>query len=316
MARVTDRGSDGRRPRGRGPDPVLRAVAVVGLVVVAALLLRARQGLDWGHMTDPLQVQWTRVVLGSVVVLVLLAVGRRLLQRLRRAASRAALDDDEHAEPEGEPMSLLLKVAGGLLVAATMWAVLFVIRSVGTLPGQPPHKPPALVEGGNRRQGTGQVLGSGTTWGVLATVAVVLVLVAVVSRYLEGRRAAALPEDAAAAEEQEEVRRLVAAVDAADAGLRSHADPREAVLAAYRAMAGQLSSGLVRHGRAARGSDTATELLDHAVEAGLVSGSPARRLTELFREARYSRHPMGEPARQAAEGCLAQVRAELAARRG
>ena len=105
------------------------------------------------------------------------------------------------------------------------------------------------------------------------------------------------------------------AVDAADEGLREHRDPREAVLAAYAAMARHLSSGLEQRGQEARRSDTAGELLEHAVGAGLVSRPPARTLTDLFREARYSQHPMGEESRTSASQCLAQVRDELAAHR-
>ena len=65
---------------------------------------------------------------------------------------------------------------------------------------------------------------------------------------------------------------------------------------------GSCPSGLARRGRGPRPSDTAGELLDHAVGAGLVSGAPARTLTELFREARFSEHPMGEQARTTARG--------------
>jgi hypothetical protein len=43
-----------------------------------------------------------------------------------------------------------------------------------------------------------------------------------------------------------------------------------------------------------------------------VSAGPASTLTELFREARFSRHPMGEPHRRAAEDALRAVRDELA----
>jgi len=55
-----------------------------------------------------------------------------------------------------------------------------------------------------------------------------------------------------------------------------------------------------------------------AVSAGLLSGAsdgPARALTDLFREARFSDHPMGEESRRSAETSLRQVRAELGARR-
>ena len=143
-----------------------------------------------------------------------------------------------------------------------------------------------------------------------------LLVAAVASRW-QSRRA---PDEAAEeGEERAAVRRLVRAVDAAEVELARHADPREAVLAAYAAMAAQLSTGLVRRGGSTPGSDTATELLDRSVAAGLLSGAsdgPARALTDLFREARFSEHPIGEQARSTARQCLAEVRGELTARRG
>ena len=90
------------------------------------------------------------------------------------------------------------------------------------------------------------------------------------------------------------------------------ADARAAIVAAYRAMASHLDAQLARSGGGALASDTPTELLARAVAARLVSSGPAAELTELFREARFSRHPMGAGERARAEAALAAVRAELA----
>ena len=51
---------------------------------------------------------------------------------------------------------------------------------------------------------------------------------------------------------------------------------------------------LAEHGAAGRSADTPAELLDRAVGAGLIRSDAALRLTELFREARFSSHPMAE----------------------
>jgi Domain of unknown function (DUF4129) len=311
MAAVTDRGP-GRSggPGGRGADLLLRGVAVVGLVCLAALALQARQGLDWDRLAEPVEVRWARVLLGSVVLLVLAVAARRLLRQLRKARSRAAMNDDPPTEPEGEPFPLLLRIAAGLLVLAALAMAWFVIRSIEPVPPPeeqvtgPPPGPPGDASG---------VPDTRSTVLVLVIVAATLLVGALVSRWLAARRLAGGSTDDEA-EQQVEVQRLVAAVDAAGEGLRSETDPRQAVLAAYAAMARHLSSGLSRRGSGARGSDTATELLDRAVEHGLVSGPPARTLTDLFREARFSRHPMGEDTRRRAEQSLAQVRAELVAR--
>ena len=202
------------------------------------------------------------------------------------------------------------------LVLATLWAVFFVLSSLGPIP-RPQIAPPASPEG-DPGDGIVDALGDrGTSSSVAFAVLAVLLGGALAYGWL-ARRTGPTPEEAGAAADDVgvEVAQLSAAVEAAGDELARHADPRQAVLAAYAAMARHLATGLVHRGRISRTSDTATELLDRAVDAGLVTGAPARTLTDLFREARFSRHPMGEEARQAAEESLAQVRAELRVRRG
>jgi hypothetical protein len=308
MAAVTDPG-----PAGRGPDPRLRAVAVVALLCVAAVALRARQGLDWEQLAEPVEVRWARVLLGTILLLVLITVARRMLKRLRRPRPPRPGDDD-HAEPEGEPISWQLKLMFALLVLAALAVAFFVVSSL-TPPQAPPPPRPRQIPFSNESSTPGGP-DARTSWTVLVLVGLVLAGSALATRWAARRGPDPAGEEDLDDAQQDEVDLLVAAVDAADERLHSHADPRAAVLAAYAAMAGQLSGGLARRGRAARRSDTATELLDRAVTAGLVDGAPARTLTELFHEARFSEHPMGEDARRSALDCLARVRGELAARRG
>ena len=308
MAAVTD-----PAPRGRGPDPRLRAVVVVALLCVAAIALRARQGLDWEQLAEPVEVRWARVLLGTILLLVLITIARRMLKRLRRPRPPRPVDDD-HAEPEGEPIAWQLRLLFALLVLAAL-AVAFYVVSGLTPPQAPPPPRPRQIPFDNESS-TPSGPDARTSWTVLLLVALLLAGSALATRWAARRGQDPAGDEDLDEAQQDEVDLLVAAVDAADEGLHRHADPRAAVLAAYAAMAGQLSGGLARRGRAARRSDTATELLDRAVAAGLVDGAPARTLTELFREARFSEHPMGEDARRSALDCLARVRGELAARRG
>ncbi len=230
-----------------------RVLAVVALAAVAALALQARQGLDWGELADPVEVHWARVLLGSVVLLLLLVTARRMLRRLRRPGRPAG--DDAATEPEGEPFSRWLKGLGALVVFAALGVVWFVISSIDTpAPGE--REVRRRIVTGTGRRGDSSSLDTETTWQVLLLVGAVLLAAWLGSRWLAARQAAELGDDPVA-DERADVEALVAAVDAADEGLRSSADPRAAVLAAYAAMAGQLSRGLVRHGRESRPSDTA-----------------------------------------------------------
>lgn len=294
---------------GRGPDPVLRAVVVVGLVAAAALGLQARHGLDWEALADPVQVRWARVLAGSVLLLVLAATARTLLRRLRRGRRRRVPAPSRH-EPPGERFPVLLRVLLVLVVLAAVAAGVLVVDAVsGASPDPeppPPQEPP---------EQDGPARGSLASWWTVVEVAAVLLVAAVVARLVSLRRDRAVPGD----EEPgvpPDVGELAAAVAAAEVGLATSGDARAAIVAAYAAMAARITDGLARRGGPAPASDTPTELLDRAVSAGLVAEGPAAALTGLFREARFSRHPMGAEHRRAAEQALLHVRDGLAARRG
>ena len=89
--------------------------------------------------------------------------------------------------------------------------------------------------------------------------------------------------------------------------LHGIADPREAVIACYSRMetVAQLA------GIHAADSDTPFELLVRLLRQVRVSESSARRLTELFEEAKFSIRDIDEPMRREALDALTQVRDEL-----
>jgi hypothetical protein len=100
---------------------------------------------------------------------------------------------------------------------------------------------------------------------------------------------------------------LGSAVRAGAAALTAANDPRTAIIGCYEAM----EMVLAEHGSARNEWDTPTELLQRAVAAGLVKSDAAGALTGLFREARFSHHPLGEQDRVAAVDALTRLRAEL-----
>lgn len=100
---------------------------------------------------------------------------------------------------------------------------------------------------------------------------------------------------------------LADAVDAAGAALDSDRATREAVIACYAAMEQSMS----RAGIARREADAPEDLLKRATDAGLIRGGGGAKLTELFREARFSRHEIRPEQREAAKAALDEIAADL-----
>ncbi|MGK4585831.1 DUF4129 domain-containing protein [Kitasatospora sp. HPMI-4] len=101
-----------------------------------------------------------------------------------------------------------------------------------------------------------------------------------------------------------------ALADAVDEGRRAlrGADVRTAVIACYAAMEASLAgSGIVR-----RASDSPADLLHRANATGLLAGPHALALTSLFREARYSSHPLDAARLESARAALDAIAAQLA----
>jgi uncharacterized protein DUF4129 len=111
------------------------------------------------------------------------------------------------------------------------------------------------------------------------------------------------PRDLAPAEESE----LARAVQSGRAALSEIDDARAAIIACYVAMETSLAQAGTKRGLA----ETPDELLDRAMAAGQVPAAPARTLTALFYEARFSTHRMPPAKREQAEGALAAIAERL-----
>ncbi|MGW5352971.1 DUF4129 domain-containing protein [Streptomyces sp. NPDC004031] len=108
--------------------------------------------------------------------------------------------------------------------------------------------------------------------------------------------------------EPDEQGALAEAVDSGRRALLGDGDPRAAVIACYAAMERSLAgSGVARHA-----SDSPQDLLERAAGRGLLGGPHAADLTGLFREARYSTHPMDTTHRDRAAAALDAIAAQLA----
>jgi hypothetical protein len=100
------------------------------------------------------------------------------------------------------------------------------------------------------------------------------------------------------------------AVEAALAPLRDPTDPRAAVIAAYARMEGVLAEREL--GR--RSPEAPREYLARVLRERGMPELSLTRLTEMFEEARFSRHPIPDSAPRRALGELENARAALAAR--
>ncbi|MFC8387729.1 DUF4129 domain-containing protein [Streptomyces sp. NPDC057238] len=282
------------------------AAGVVGALAVAALVLRPAEGLlhpgrgplgHWGFVAIGASVAWTA---GAM-----LAVDRL---RHRIGAGRTMLPPGEERLREAA-VPLLFTGAGVIGVLAL---VLHRFDHDSTPPtATPPENlpPPSPPPGPNRppsEEGSGHSLSMPLylLLGLLAAVVVVVVTVAVVRRLRRrGLTVPKPPDPAGTPAEDDDARLLLSAVHSGRRALADTGDARAAVIACYAAM----EDALVASGVQRRASDSPSDLLTRAAGAGLAPTPAAPRLTALFREARYSSHPMDGSHREAAADALEEI---------
>ncbi|MGV9279191.1 DUF4129 domain-containing protein [Streptomyces sp. NPDC003730] len=296
----------GERTGRRAAPGAVIAVAVVGALALGALALRPTEGLlhsgrgplgHSGFLAIGASLAWTFGVWT--------AVGN---VRHRFGADRT---------PPSPAEERLREAAGPLLLAAVgvVGVLALVLHRFSTgddTSGQPPPPgatdpmptptfgtPPPRLRHGSPEPSS---LPLHLVLALAAAVAVALVTVALVRRLRRfGLRVPQRPGPAGAAPPDEDARLLLSAVDSGRRALADGGeDAREAVIACYAAMEDALAaSGVPR-----RASDSPADLLSRAVGAGFAPGQAATRLTALFREARYSSHPMDTSHRAAAAAAL------------
>ncbi|MEU1116627.1 MULTISPECIES: DUF4129 domain-containing protein [unclassified Streptomyces] len=304
------RGKSGRRKI--GALPAAATTLVVGAAALAALVLRPDTGL----------LAKGRGPLGGNPVLV---VGLALLALLGGLALRGKYQERVGAARELSPVEQrLVDGVGRVLAAATLVVPLLVLvlhqfRSSGgsrgdgheapPLPGRRQDPVPTPLPSHDAGQ-AGHSTHFGLTRILLGLGIALLVVVVVIAglrlwRYLTRPQAPEAPATYATLDDERE--RLARAVDSGRRALRDDTDARAAVIACYAAMEKSLAdSGVTR-----RASDSPQDLLERAVAGGLPTGAAAAALTALFREARYSTHPMDGGHRDRAAAALAEI-AEIA----
>ncbi|SEM09000.1 DUF4129 domain-containing protein [Streptacidiphilus jiangxiensis] len=283
LAAVAMNAAKGTALAGDGPEKGKWGLLAFGILVLAIpLTLRARRSQDALAEETPAQARISSLIVpGFVLMAVATFVGI------------AVLGTQSHQPPPLQPPQGISAATQGQQ-APTSYPPEQPART--TPPGQPKIDFKSLFYG--------------FLW--LLAIAALITLAVLVTRWLMARRRTGEGEDgvvigADAGDGTEEA--LADAVQAGRAALADDPDPRTAIIACYAAMEASLAQG----GISRRKADTPTELLQRAVESELVQGPAARSLTELFSEARYSTHPMGEHQRDQARAALEDIGAHLAA---
>ncbi|MFD0273986.1 DUF4129 domain-containing protein [Kitasatospora sp. NPDC127111] len=295
----------------RGPGVAAGLLVVGGLLPAAAALRPVRDGVLGTAVGGPV---------GSTGFVLLLAIGWGVLVGRFAVRFREEVRHLDGPTPWAERLRTAATVLlPGAAVAVPVLMLVFHGR-VDAGPADPPHpvqapvptlsaSPPPPAE--PAEPGDGGVLGAiaGVVTAALAATVVVLFVIALVValRRLRLRRVRArpVPPLPAAPPRPEEV-----LAEAVATGLRAlgGSDARAAVIACYAAMEGSLAaSGVSR-----RVSENPTELLERAVTDERVDRFHAEALTALFREARYSTHPMDDAHVRRARTALDAIAAGLA----
>jgi hypothetical protein len=309
------RDTGGRGSGGIGATQAALAVVVVGAVALAAVLLRPHgspqiRGRGPLGGSGPLTFLFAVAALGAG-----LALHSRLSARIPYARQLTALEQR------------LSDVARAVLVIAAIGVPALILAlhrfGAGTAGGggavrhtwHPPAPRPFATHSPPPHHYPRAPAHHYGIMRVLAVVVVVLLLtaLAVAGVHLVRRlRLPAPPRNAPADEAaaDDERVRLAKAVDRGRRALDGGDDPRTAVIACYAAMEESLAaSGVARHA-----SDSPRDLLERAVAGGPPARAAATVLTSLFREARYSTHPMTGAHRDRAATALAELADRLAAR--
>jgi hypothetical protein len=286
------------------------AVIVVAGTGAAALLLRPGAGvLRQGR--GPLGGGWAAIGATALWAVAAFAVHRRFRDRFSRYEEHRDAAAQRLADVARHILRLAPLVVPALLLALHHFST---GEAMDYRPGPPrPHPPPVQTppKAPPKPADAGRAHVPG--WladllvGLLVAVLAAVVVYAVwyLLRLLHRPEPATYEGSYATMDDEQEM--LAQAVDSGRRALLDGADARAAVIACYAAMEASLgASGVAR-----RASDSPQDLLERAAAGDVLTGPAAGDLTDLFREARYSTHPMDDGHRRRASAALSEIAAQL-----
>lgn len=300
---------DEHEPTGFGSAPLrIGAVAVVLVLAVVAARARAEGALPAvGGPSGGLVIDVIRSVGIAVVTsgLVLLVWGRRV--RKVQVVSGAPPKKQQLTAAQRKRVTVAALV--GIVVALAYQLLLRTLNPTKQDPPPAPDQPvgPPDASGLGLRNIQSHEMpqaGLGTYLTAFAALVAVAALIVVLMR----RTATMDLEDA---EEQTPAEAVARAVAAGRAAVQDRAitDPRRAIVACFAAMERALAG--LGGDIAPREADTPAEVLTRGVRGAAIPDVPARTLLGLFREARFSEHPMRQSDRESADRALTEILAAV-----
>src|SRR5215208_4412066 len=305
-----------------------RAIAAVALLFVAAWALRGylpgseRVVERERPASSPAALIVDIALLTFSVVIIGIAIIARLRDRQARRPGAGQLPRSPGTM--GRPTWRFSLIALGLAIAWLLMVLLSMRLGVGFPDDQSASDTPTVPEPGSatptpnpmQRQPDSPDERSPNVVGYLVPPMLILMALIVVGTAIAARRQRhAVTAYAPAGEVREDSGHAGAAESlarAAEVGLAEIGDltrePREAIIACYAAMEGELTHV---PGVAPLDCDTPSEVLARAVDHHALRADSATRLVELFEEARFSPHVMNESHRDVAVDALRLVLADL-----
>ncbi|SFH12518.1 protein of unknown function [Actinopolymorpha cephalotaxi] len=285
------------------------------VAMVLVLLAAGAVGLGW---QDRVSLNSQQISARTIVGIFMVLLGLSLALVVAALILGPSLRRKDRPQRTGGA-SMVIGAVVMLVIVLALFAFRDQIQSAlqghGATPTTPPTTLPTGPPAGAETATPAPRPGARPTWNWPIAVAAgfVVGLVALALALVVRRQAPQVRE----VEVEPSVADVHAVVAAGRAALADLDEPRAAVIGAYAAM----EEALARTGVARAAGDTPTDLLRRAVDAGLFSATgaaAAEELTELFRQARYTRRQLDPQVRIRAVDVLGRLDTELrvAASRG
>jgi hypothetical protein len=304
--------------------PTGRVVALIVLLITVAAALRGylpaqeRAPLAAVGGSRAAMIFVIAALAGTLVLMTVAVIAR--LRDPRAVAPTAQSLSDMIGGGKGRPSWRVLLIALAVIVAwlliAMLLSHLFVPHGVGPSAPTPDQSAPPSAHG-NAPPPKQQPQNDRDMLGILLASSIPMFLIILAGAVINFRRRHRKATPGTIADDHvvtpAPARRSESLVRAAEVGLAEMTDlsrePREAIIACYAAMEGELANV---PGAVPQDFDTPTEVLARAVEHHALHADNAVHLVNLFEEARFSPHVMNEGHREVAVRVLRLVLDELA----